>query len=174
MSKDNAAGSIGHLTDADFFKLAMPPAGEPEALPRELSECMACSREFSEWRTAVRELADDGLDTLRGRSTTEWRALGDRTMERIRRAQRPKRRSWRWVVAIAASLLLLALALPLWRSRERSQAASSTPSQMLSPQDQADDALLRDVARLARSEDENSRLWRDIAPEPSATDEERL
>lgn len=171
---NHSAGSTGHLTDADFFKLAMPPAGEPEVLPRHLSECPACSREFAEWRTAVRELGDDGLDALRGRSTAEWRALEDQTMERIRRVQRPMRRSWRWAVAIAASLLLFALALPLWRSRERSDPASSTSSQTLSPQDQADDALLRDVARLARSEDENSRLWKDIAPEPSAAEEDRL
>jgi hypothetical protein len=171
MSKDNAAG---HLTEADFFRLAMPPAGEPEALPRHLSECVACSREFSEWRTAVRELGHDGLDGLRSRSAAEWKALEDQTMERIRGSQRPKRRTWRWAVAIAASLLLFALVLPLRRSRERSDAASSASSQALSPQDQADDALLRDVARLARSEDENSRLWKDIAPEPSAAEEDRL
>jgi hypothetical protein len=174
MTKDDAAGAGAHLTEADFFTLALPPAGEPEALPRHLSDCADCSRHFSEWRSAVRELGNEGMETLRGRTAADWEALEDRTIERIRRARQPKRTSLRWAVAIAASLLLFALALPLWRSRERAERISSAATQVLSPQDQADDALLRDVARLARSEDDNSRLWREIAPEPSAAEEDRL
>src|SRR5713226_5005943 len=44
-----------HLTEGDLFTLAVPPAGEPEALPRHLSECSSCSRALSEWKTAERD-----------------------------------------------------------------------------------------------------------------------
>jgi len=173
MSKGNSSGREAHLTDADFFTLAMPPAGEPEALPRHLSECLACSRQFSEWRSATRELANEGMDSLRNRSAADWEAMEERTIEAIRGLRRPKPRLWRWAMAVAASLLLFALAVPLRRGRT-SPHAPAAPAQTLSTQDQADDALLRDVARLARSEDENSRLYREIAPEPSAAEEDRL
>jgi hypothetical protein len=173
MSKGSNSGREAHLTDADFFTLALPPAGEPEALPRHLSECLACSRQFSEWRSAVRELGNKGMDSLGNRSAADWETLEDRTIEAIRRLRRPKPRLWRWAVAVAASILLFAVAVPLWRGQTRSGAAAA-PAQTLSAQDQADDALLRDVARLARSEDENSSLYREIAPEPSAAEEERL
>jgi hypothetical protein len=173
MSKGSNSGREVHLTDADFFTLALPPAGEPEALPRHLSECLACSRQFSEWRSAVRELGNEGIDSLGNRPAADWEAREDRTIEAIRRLRRPKPRLWRWAVAVAASILLFAVAVPLWRSRT-SPGATAAPAQTLSMQDQADDALLRDVARLARSEDENSRLYREIAPEPSAAEEDRL
>jgi hypothetical protein len=173
MSKGNPPAREAHLTDTDFFTLAMPPAGEPEALPRHLSECLACSRQFSEWRSAVRELGSEGMDALRNRSAADWEAREDQTIEAIRRLRRPKPRLWRWAVAVAASILLFALAIPLWRGRPRTAVAAAS-TQTLSAQDQADDALLRDVARLARSEDDNSRLYREIAPEPSAAEEERL
>ena len=173
MSKGNRSAPEAHLTDADFFTLALPPSGEPEALPQHLSECPACSRQFAEWRSAARTLGNEGMDSLRNRSAADWEVLENRTIEAIRRLRRPRPRLWRWAVAVAASILLFALALPLWRGRTRPDGASAA-AQTFSAQDQADDALLRDVARLARSEDENSRLYREIAPEPSAADEDRL
>jgi len=106
-------------------------------------------------------------------AAADWEAMEERTIEAIRRLRRPKPRLWRWAMAVAASLLLFALAVPLRHGRT-SPHAPAAPAQTLSTQDQADDALLRDVARLARSEDENSRLYREIAPEPSAAEEDRL
>ncbi|HEX7252662.1 MAG TPA: hypothetical protein VF376_07265 [Thermoanaerobaculia bacterium] len=165
-----------HLTEPELFTLALPPAGEPEALPRHLSECPRCSRAFSEWKAAVRELAEEEPEALRRRTPEQWDALADQTLEAVRRSRIGRRRvSVRWALAAAAVAAFFAVALPVWRGRSASERpAAKEATTTLSPQDQADDALLRDVARLTRSEDESSRLWSSLAPEPSSNEDDRL
>jgi hypothetical protein len=154
-----------HLTDAELFTLAVPPVGEPEALPRHLSECSRCSRALQEWKLAVREVADEETEALDRRSAAEWEALENGTIEAMRRAGRKRRApSVKWAVSIAASLLLAALLLPAMRKTGRD--APAQPVAGLSAQDQKDDALLRDVARLSRGEDNGSGSWSTLAPEP--------
>jgi hypothetical protein len=176
MTMEPKAPASDHLTDTELFTLALPPAGEPEALPRHLSDCVTCSRAFSEWKGAVRELANEQAETLGKRSAEEWQALEDSTIEAIRRARIGRHPfSVRWALAIAAALALFALALPLWHQRERLAPGVATAQvAQLSPEDQADDALLRDVARLARAEDDAASLWGSLAPLPSSGDDDRL
>jgi len=163
-----------HLTDAELFTLAVPPVGEPEALPRHLSECFRCSRALQEWKLVVREIADEEMEALDRRSAADWEALENGTIEAMRRAGRKRRApAVKWVVSIAASLLLAALLLPAMRKTGRD--APSQPVASLSAEDQKDDALLRDVARLSRGEDYGS--WNTLAPEPGAAsgaEEEQL
>ncbi|MCA1579849.1 MAG: hypothetical protein LC796_00365 [Acidobacteria bacterium] len=167
------ARSTMHLTDAQLFGLAIPAAGVPEALPPHLSECIACSRALQTWKGAVGEIAGE-MGPIGARTPEAWADAEDLTMRSIRRAGSIRRGTpLRWGVGIAASLLLLALAVPMRRSGSGAPAAA-TPSD-LSPQDQADDALLRDVARLARAE-ETGGSWDALVPQPGTQtrDEERL
>jgi hypothetical protein len=162
-----------HLTDAELFTLAAPPVGEPEALPRHLSECFRCSRALQEWKLAVREIADEETETLDRRSAAEWEALENGTIEAMRRAGLKRRApAVKWAVSIAASLLLAALLLPAMRRTGRDASPRpGTAVAALSAQDQKDDALLRDVARLSRGEDYGSGSWSTLAPEPGGTRE---
>ena len=154
-----------HLTDEELFALAVPPAGEPEALPRHLSGCFRCSRALQDWKSAVRELADEEVAALDRRTPAEWEALENETIEALRRSRRSVRRqTLKWVVSIAACLLVAVLLLPARRS-DRRQAARPA-AEALSAQDQKDDALLRDVARLSRGEDSGS--WSTLAPQPGS------
>lgn len=158
-----------HLTDPELFVLAVPPVGEPEALPRHLSECLFCSRALQEWKSAVRELTEGETETLDRRSPEEWAALEDKTIEALRRAARPGRGpAVKWVISIAASLLLAALLVPMRHSGPAAGRHADVPG--LSAEDQRDDALLRDVARLSRGEDNGS--WGGLAPEPAVLGEE--
>ena len=163
-----------HLTDAELFTLAVLPVGEPEALPRHLSDCFRCSRALQEWKLAVREIADEETEALDRRSAAEWEALENGTIEAMRRAGRKRRApAVKWAVSIAASLLLAVLLLPSMRKTGRDAPAQAVAA--LSAQDQKDDALLRDVARLSRGEDNGS--WSTLAPEPGAArgaEEEQL
>ncbi len=164
-----------HLTDAELFGLAIPAVGSPEALPSHLSDCLACSRALSQWKGAVRELAGE-MGPLGDRTREGWGDVEDRTMGAIRRTRfaRPGSRL-RWGVGIAASLLLATLAVPLFRSGPpAAPRAWASPSE-LSVEDQTDDALLRDVARLARAEDTGG-SWSALVPEPgtASREEERL
>lgn len=148
-----------HLTDADLFALAVPAAGEPEVLPRHLSECQSCSRALQEWKASVRDLAEEEVDAINRRSPEQWDAAADATMARIRQAARPARRhrSLRWAVGIAASLLILALAIPR-HGAPRATATVAPDASGLSAADQEDDQLLRDVAFLAQADDTGSGL----------------
>ena len=163
-----------HLDDEALFALAVPPAGEPEALPRHLSECLRCSRALQDWKSAVRELADEEVAPLERRTPAEWEALENETIAALRRSRRSVRRqTLKWVVSIAACLVVAVLLLPARKSDRR--AAPSTSAAQLSAQDQKDDALLREVARLSRGEDSGS--WNTLAPEPSSeanSEEEQL
>ena len=145
-----------HLTDAELFTLAAPPAGEPEVLPRHLSECQSCSRALQEWKASMRDLADEDVEPIDRRSPEEWLASADATMARIRRATRPGRsqRPLRWAVGIAASLLLLALAIPRHGAGPAPVPGTAQGTATgLSAADQEDDRLLRDVNDLAQGDD---------------------
>ena len=166
----------GHLTDDELFGLALPPAGEPEALPAHLLQCARCGRALQEWKSAVRELARDEVEPLARRSSEEWRAAEDRTLERIRRAgSRRAPRSLPWAVGVAAALLLVAFLLPAVRNaRERTASVSdSAAASELSAADAADDQLLRDVARLSRGDDDAG-VAGGLVPDPSVDAEDRL
>ena len=159
-----------HLTDPELFGLALPAAGEPEALPRHLSECLTCSRALQEWKSAVRELAQEGTDVLGRRTAADWEALEERTLQAIRGARPSRRVPLKWAVAIAATLLIAALAVPVRKAFQARPAPVTVAA--LSAQDASDDALLRDVNRLARGDD--SAPWSTLAPEPASTTEEKL
>lgn len=162
-----AEAQTPHLTDQELFDLTLPATGQPEALPRHLSGCLACSRALQAWKSAVRELAQEDADVIEQRSPREWEALEEKTLEAIRHSRRvrPGRSVW-WAMAIAASLLLVALVLPGRRAATKPAPASVQAVVELSPQDQADDALLREVARLTQGEDSESG-WSAVVPEPS-------
>jgi hypothetical protein len=162
-----------HLTDPELFTLAIPPVGEPEALPRHLSECLACSRALQQWKSAVREAADEEMEPLERRTAAEWESLENRTIEATRRSGGKRGESAWWAVPAAAAALLLAGLLLPSRRPERSMAPRAEKvAVQLSAQDQRDDALLRDVARLSRGEDAES--WNGLAPEPGTGEEEQL
>jgi hypothetical protein len=147
-----------HLTDAELFALAAPATGDPEAIPRHLSRCRACSRALLDWKAAVRALADDEAGELDRRTPEQWKAAEDSTMAAIRRAGRPGRRSHplRWAVGVAASLVVVFLAMP---GRKAAPVASLVPTpaaevQELSASDRADDELLREASFLAAGGDD--------------------
>jgi len=164
-----------HLTDAELFTLAVPPVGEPEALPRHLSECFRCSRALQEWKLAVREIADDDMAALDHRTAAEWESLESETIAAMRRAGGNRRAPvMQWAASIAAGLLLGVLLLPAIR-KTVSGASGRTGAAATAAQDQKDDALLRDVARLSQGEDNGS--WSTLAPEPGTpggTEDEEL
>ena len=158
-----------HLTDPELFTLAAPPVGEPEAIPHHLSECQSCSRALLEWKNAVRELAEEEVEALDRRSAADWEALENETIAAIRRAGHARRApAVKWAISIAAALLLAAFLAPMRRA-ERGAGGSGAPAS-ISAQDQKDDALLRDVARLSRGEDGGA--WGTLAPEPGTSSEE--
>jgi hypothetical protein len=150
-----------HLTDAELFTLAAPPSGEPEALPRHLSQCQLCSRALLDWKAAVSDLAGAQVREIERRSPEEWREKEAATMAAIRRAGSSERRGHpvRWAIGIAASLLIVALAMPR-RGAQETAAAPAAPDGMalLSPADQDDDALLRDAEYLAQGGDDSDDL----------------
>ena len=168
MEDRNEKTTTPHLTDPELFTLALPPAGEPEALPRHLSECLACSRALQEWKLAVRETADEEIEPLERRTPAEWESLENETIEAMRRARRGGATPViRWGLAAAAALLLAVFLLP---ARKSERSAGPPPASLVAvatTQDQSDDALLRDVARLSRGEDVGS--WNGLAPEPAAS-----
>jgi hypothetical protein len=166
--------SAAHLTDAELFGLAIPAAGVPEALPAHFSDCLACTRALQEWKMAVRDLAADS-GSIGSRSPEEWAAAEEKTIEAIRRAQFARRpQPWRWAVGVAASLLLVALAIPLRHTVQWTRPGVPAATD-LSAEDQADDALLRDVARLSR-EDDGGGSWSSLIPDSGAStrEEDRL
>lgn len=164
-----------HLADAELFTLAVPPVGEPEALPRHLSECFRCSRALQEWKLAVREIADDDMAVLDRRSAAEWESVENGTIAAMRRAAGHRRAPvMQWAASIAAGLMLGVLLLPAIR-KSVSGGSGRPAAAATAAQDQKDDALLRDVARLSQGEDSGS--WSTLAPEPGApggTEEEEL
>lgn len=162
----------GHLTDEELFALALPPAGEPEALPAHLLQCSRCGRALQEWKNAVQEIGDEEVEPVMARTAKQWRAAEDRTLEILRSARTRRRvRLLPWAAALAASLLLAIFLFPARRSAQPaatpSAVASSSPTE-LSPLDAADDALLREVASLSRADDSGD--WDGLAPDPAASE----
>jgi hypothetical protein len=152
-----------HLTDAELFALAAPAAGEPEPLPAHLSLCRECARALREWKAAMGAVGEADAGELARRSDEEWRAREDETLEAIRRAGRPGRsvHVWRWALAAAASLLVAALLVTSRRTAPpvTAAAAHATPAAVssdMSPDDAADDRLLRDASYLAEGGDVDS------------------
>jgi hypothetical protein len=169
--RERSTTAAEHLTDEELFALAVPPAGVPEALPRHLSECLRCSRALADWKGAVRDLGDQDEEALANRSAEEWRAVEDATLAAVSRQGAPGRgrsRRLSWALPAAAALLLGAL-LVTGRSGSARIGNGSDDTASFSAQDRADDALLRDVDRLA-SGDETSGGWGALAPDPSAAD----
>lgn len=155
-----------HLTDGDLFALALPPTGAPEPLPAHLSECLRCSRALADWKGAVRDLAEEDEEILALRSPEEWRAAEEATLAAVRgsaRAGRGRIRVLRWALPAAASLLLFAL-LVGGRQQSGSTVSAFDDTAGLSAADRADDALLRDVERLASGEEA---AWGELAPDPA-------
>lgn len=155
-----------HLTDAELFGLALPPAGEPEALPGHLSDCAACGRALQAWKTAVRELASDDAGPIDRRTPAEWRAAEERTLAAIHAAGAPRRFPLRWAAGLAAAVLVAVLLLPVRASLTRGPAPASTANESgeLSAGDSADDRLLLDVNRMARGD--AGGVWNVFAAEP--------
>jgi len=156
----------GHLSDDRLFALAVPPAGAPEPLPAHLLECVACSRSLAEWKNALREIGAADENVLARRTPEEWSAVEEKTLAAIRRAGPAGSGSSRhltWALATAASLLLFAF---LVGGRDRVAPVAFDDSSGLSAQDRADDALLRDVDRLASGEEAGSG-WSSLVPDPS-------
>lgn len=157
-----------HLTDAELGALAIPAAGVPEALPAHLSDCLACTRALNEWKSALAAVGDEG-GPLDARTEEDWGMLAESTMDRIRVAPlRHSSTAVRWTVGVAASLLLAVLSVPIRNAARPDRPAGGRDGGRteLSGQDQADDALLRDVARMARAEDDGGEIWDSLAPEP--------
>ena len=153
-----------HLTEDDLFRLAMPAAGEPEALPSHLLGCAECARNLQVWKSAVRDLAQEDELALAGRSPEDWSALEDATLAAIRRSGVPgtQRRRAVSVLGLAASLLLATLLLV---RRPENDVPVFDETAELSAQDQADDELLREVSILARGEEPGG-AWNSLAPVP--------
>jgi hypothetical protein len=178
-SKPGPLRERGHLTDAELAALAVPAGISPEALPAHLSECLACTRALSEWKEGLAAIADE-TGSFESRTAEEWEEASRATMSRIRRARSAPSPAWRWAVAAAAAIFVAVLALPLrsgWGSRPGSISDSASTHTVrsarpdadgteLSQQDQADDLLLRDVARMSRAEDDLGDPLDSLAPEP--------
>ena len=157
-----------HLGDSELFTLALPPVGEPEPLPRHLLQCQACSRALQEWKIAVRETAQEEIEPLERRTEAEWEALENKTIEAMRRARRGGPvRALPWALTAAAALLLAIVLLPARKAERSSPARPAAMASLAAAQDQSDDALLRDVARLSR--DDDSPAWNGLVPVPAAT-----
>ena len=170
-----------HLTDQELCALAIPAAGTPEALPAHLSDCLACARSLADWKAALASVANEA-GSLEDRTEVEWDAAARATMERIRKSPRVAAfpgsrffpsRATRWGLGAAAALLLAVLLLPAKRVSTPEPPAPAEPERTaeLSGEDQADDALLRDVARMSRADDDLGDLG-GLAPEPRAASRE--
>jgi hypothetical protein len=167
----NRTNPDAHLTDDVLFALALPPAGVPEALPAHLLACPRCARALADWKSAVRDLEARDEAVLERRSAEEWTAVEDATLAAIRREGAPGRgraKTLRWALPVAASLLVFAL-LVSNRSTTAPAAAALDDTSGLSAQDRADDALLRDVDRLASGEEGTAGVG-SLAPDPGASD----
>ena len=162
-----------HLTEEDFFRLAVPPAGEPEAIPAHLQACGECARNLQVWKTAVRELAEEDEAVLSRRTPEEWEARERETMAAIRKSGAPgsHRRRLAWMLGVAASLLLAVFLLT--RPAAPPDPAELDETAELSIEDRADDDLLREISVLARGE-EARQAGVALAPETTPGMEDNL
>jgi hypothetical protein len=157
--------SADHLSDDELSSLALTSTAAPEPLPAHLSACLRCSRLLAEWKTALSGLGAEDEDEIARRPAEEWQAAEEATLAAIRRAGAPGRgrsRSLRWAIPAAAALLLFAL---ITEERRAAPPVVFDDAAGLSAEDRADDALLRDVDRLA-SGDDGGGGWSALAPDP--------
>ena len=148
-----------HLTDAELFGLALPPAGEPEALPGHLSECGDCGRALQTWKVAVQELAREDAAPIGRRTPEQWRAGEERILAAIGRSRLRSRAPVKWMVGLAATLFVGALLLAPRRAAVPTvpEGGAADETAELSAADLADDALLRDANVLARGDAQS--IW---------------
>lgn len=164
----DAKRTTDHLSDAELFGLALPPAGEPEALPAHLSECGACGRALQTWKAAVRELAVQDAGPVGRRTPAEWRSAEQRTLDLIRGSRKRSGFPLRWAMGLAAALFVGVLLLPARRaSLDRSAGTPADEAEELSAADLADDALLRDANLQARGD--APAIWNAFPAEPGET-----
>jgi len=171
MEIENPTNPPVHLTDDALFALALPAAGVPEALPAHLMGCLRCTHALADWKNAVRDLGESDEGVLEKRTAEEWSAVEDAILAAIRREGAPGRgraRTLSWALPVAASLLVFAV-LVTGRPDRPSVRDPADDVTDLSATDQADDALLRDVDRLASGED-TSGGWGALAPDPGTPD----
>lgn len=171
MELENRTSPDSHLTDDALFALALPAAGVPEALPAHLRECLRCTRALADWKTAVRDLGERDEEVLERRNAEDWNAVEEATLSAIRGEGAPGRgraQTLRWALPVAATLLVFGLLVSGKQQPARVVDASDDTTQ-LSAQDQADDALLRDVDSMA-SGDDGSGDWGALAPDPATPD----
>jgi hypothetical protein len=163
--------SAHHLTDDELSALAVPPTGAPEPLPAHLSACLTCSRLLAEWKSALFALGGEDEEVIAHRPAEDWRAAEDATLAAIRRAGAPGRgraRTLKWALPAAAALLLFGL---LIGERRAAAPVAFDDTAGLSAADRADDALLRDVDRLASGQEAGSG-WSALAPDPATVEPE--
>jgi hypothetical protein len=157
-----------HLSDAELFGLALPPAGEPEALPAHLSECGACGRALQTWKAAVRDLAAQDAGPVGRRTPAEWSEAERRTLALIHGSRSRSAFPLRWAMGLAAALFVAVLLLPARRSSlDLSAGSPAEDAEELSATDLADDALLRDANLQARGD--SPAIWNAFAAEPGET-----
>ncbi len=171
MELENRTSSDSHLTDDALFALALPAAGIPEALPAHLLECPRCARALADWKSAVRDLGERDEDVLDRRTAEDWNAVEEATLSAIRGEGAPGRgrpQTLRWALPVAATLLVFGLLVSGMQEPPRVPDALDDTAQ-LSAQDQADEALLRDVDSMA-SGDDGSADWGSLAPDPATPD----
>jgi anti-sigma factor RsiW len=149
-----------HLDPEQLFLLALPPAGEPEALPAHLSECPECARQFAEWAKTCRALAAEDAEPP---ADFERSVMSEVRRRRAPRSHRARRRAAAGLAAAAALLLAFGIGLRVGTTRGLPPAASQAG---MSAADRGDDALLRDVSRLVAEDDDAA--WKDLAPLPSS------
>ncbi len=161
-----------HLSEEELLRIALPAAGEPEALPSHLLQCAICGRALQEWKGALREIVEEDEAALARRPEEEWLAAEEATLAAIRRVGIPGRRrpALPLAISLAASLLLAVLLLTGRRGTENGLPAVPETAE-LSAQDRLDDALLREVAVLVRDEDAGG-LWNSMAPMPASGSED--
>ena len=155
-----ARNPADHLSDGDLFLLAFPPAGEPEPLPEHLAACAGCARRLGEWRRAARQVA------VRPAASDEdfERAV----MARVRALPSPRRRRASGF-PFAAAAAAAAIAAAVWLGGRSAPRTAAPPPEAagaaMNARDLADDALLRDVARLVAADDDAG--WKTMAPLPA-------
>ena len=150
-----------HLSDGDLFLLAFPPAGEPEPLPGHLAACAGCSRRFGQWQRAARQVA-----VRPAASDADFERA---VMARVHALAPPRpRRFSRFPLAAAAAAAAIAAAV--WIGERGAPPTVAPPPDAaeaaMNARDLADDALLRDVARLVAADDDAG--WKRMAPLPAA------
>jgi hypothetical protein len=166
---------VHHIPLDELYALAAPPVGEPEALPAHLAVCRSCGRAFQTIQKAFADVGRSAELAAAERTPLEWNQAERNIMAKVRglgipmRRPRPRRRRAVWGGLAAASVLLV-----VWIARTNlgsggkavRMAAGSGSAASMSPADQADDKLLRDVARLSEG-GEPSPDWKDLAPLPA-------